>query len=120
MLTLFDKSFTVVNVNEVLNEFYTNAHINVKHLGTVFGLTKVQKEVLKLLKQKNISRITIELDNELKSYIQVNVITKKMGSQVKEMVLDLARIKGYKDIKITANGNGAVCIEETDKNQIDR
>ncbi|MCB0700519.1 MAG: hypothetical protein KDC11_11745, partial [Chitinophagaceae bacterium] len=118
LYSLFDGSFVCVNVNQILDEFYTNKHVNPKLLATVFELSKAEKEIIGLLRKKSVSKMTIELNDKLKPYIQVGVTTKKVGKEVKSMVLDLAKQKGYKDIKITTNGNGAICIEETEKIRI--
>jgi DNA-binding transcriptional MerR regulator len=117
---LLGKSYHVIYLNHLLDEFFLSPKIKEEDWQRLFKLTKAEKQIVQLLRKENIKelRVKFNLSNK-KGTLMVEVVQTGNLEKMKNKLNGILEKGKFKQIKIQTENNKLVFVEETTKIKID-
>ena len=118
LLSKFTESFTAINLNNLLNEFYTNPRIKEIHIKDIFRLTDKETKILMLLRKEGVKEVRVRMGNMGKGIIMVEIVEVKDISKIRSRLQGILDKEKYQNIKISSEKGNILYFEETTKIKI--
>lgn len=114
------KSFHVIYLNHLLEEFFLSPKIKEEDWQRLFKLTKAEKQIVQLLRKENIKelRVKFNLSNK-KGALMVEVVETGNLEKMKNKLNGILEKGKFKQVKIQTEDNKLVFVEETTKIKIE-
>lgn len=115
LLDLFKGSFTAINFNQVLDEFYSNPKIKNEDYDSIFKLSEKEKKVLHLMREQNVKELKLRFGAKGEGLILIEVKEAKSAKEMQNKLSRLLNQNKFKDIRVVIENNNVVLYEETSK-----